>query len=84
MGGAQGKAREIECSVLGNDEPMASVPGEIVPINEFYDYDAKYLDEGSELMIPAKLTKAKQKKVQDWRCRRSTRWTAPGWRAWIF
>ena len=41
------KAREIECSVLGNDEPIASVPGEIVPIKEFYDYDAKYLDEGS-------------------------------------
>jgi D-alanine-D-alanine ligase len=64
VGGARGKAREIECSVLGNDEPIASVPGEIVPIKEFYDYDAKYLDEGSELIIPAKLPKAKQKEVQ--------------------
>lgn len=48
-------AREIEVSVLGNDEPMASVPGEIVPCNEFYDYSAKYLDGDSELLIPAPL-----------------------------
>ncbi len=48
--------REIECSVLGNDLPEASVPGEIVPQREFYDYEAKYLDEGSRLMIPAPLT----------------------------
>ncbi|MGD9048833.1 MAG: D-alanine--D-alanine ligase family protein [Anaerolineae bacterium] len=48
-------AREIEVSVLGNDEPMASVPGEIVPCNEFYDYSAKYLDGESELLIPAPL-----------------------------
>jgi D-alanine-D-alanine ligase len=46
-------AREIEVSVLGNDEPVASVPGEIVPSNEFYDYAAKYLDGKSELLIPA-------------------------------
>jgi D-alanine-D-alanine ligase len=46
-------AREIEVSVLGNDEPMASVPGEIVPSNEFYDYAAKYLDGESDLLIPA-------------------------------
>ncbi len=64
VGGGKGKAREIECSVLGNDEPIASVPGEIVPIKEFYDYDAKYLEEGSELIIPAKLPKTKQKEVQ--------------------
>jgi D-alanine-D-alanine ligase len=51
--------------VLGNDEPVASVPGEIVPSKEFYDYDAKYLDEGSELIIPARLTKAQTKKVQE-------------------
>lgn len=47
--------REIECSVLGNDDPLASVPGEIVPGNEFYDYGAKYLDGTSELRIPAPL-----------------------------
>jgi D-alanine-D-alanine ligase len=64
VGGAKGKAREIECSVLGNDAPIASVPGEIIPIKEFYDYSAKYLVEGSEAIIPAKLPKAKQKEVQ--------------------
>ena len=64
VGGAKAKAREIECSVLGNDKPIASVPGEIVPVKEFYDYDAKYLVEGSESIIPAKIGKAKQKEVQ--------------------
>ena len=48
-------AREIECSVLGNDQPDASVPGEIIPSREFYDYDAKYRDEGSVALIPAPL-----------------------------
>ncbi len=65
VGGKKNKAREIECSVLGNDDPIASIPGEIVPVKEFYDYDAKYLDEGSELIIPAKLTKAETKKIQE-------------------
>src|SRR6202790_2077860 len=64
-GGKKNKAREIECSGLGNDEPSASLPGEIVPGKEFYDYTAKYLDEGSQLIIPAKLTKAETKKVQE-------------------
>lgn len=64
VGGAKAKAREIECSVLGNDKPIASVAGEIVPIKEFYDYSAKYLVEGSESIIPAKIGKAKQKEVQ--------------------
>src|SRR5277367_4665822 len=64
VGGRKNKAREIECSVLGNDNPAASVPGEIVPGKEFYDYTAKYLDEGSQLIIPAKLSKAETKKVQ--------------------
>jgi D-alanine-D-alanine ligase len=49
-------AREIEVSVLGNDEPIASVPGEIVPCNEFYDYAAKYIDGESELLIPAPIS----------------------------
>ncbi|MBI2679026.1 MAG: D-alanine--D-alanine ligase [Candidatus Koribacter versatilis] len=62
--GGKNKAREIECSVLGNDEPEASVAGEIVPGAEFYDYAAKYLDEGSQLVIPAKLPAAKMKEVQ--------------------
>ena len=65
VGGKKKKAREIECSVLGNDDPEASIPGEIVPMKEFYDYAAKYLDEGSELVIPAKLSKALTKQVQE-------------------
>jgi len=64
VGGKKNKAREIECAVLGNDDPKASVAGEIVPCKEFYDYDAKYLAEGSELVIPAKITKAEMKTVQ--------------------
>ena len=61
-----GKARELEVAVLGNDEPIASVVGEIVPGKEFYDYEAKYLSEGSQAIIPAKLTKtAKQASAGD-------------------
>lgn len=48
-------AREIECSVLGNDAPIASLPGEIIPKREFYDYEAKYLDDQTELIVPAEL-----------------------------
>jgi len=58
-------AREIECAVLGNDHPQASVPGEVVPVNEFYDYEAKYIKEGSELLIPAPLTVRQTKQVQE-------------------
>jgi D-alanine-D-alanine ligase len=58
-------AREIECSVLGNDHPQASLPGEVIPINEFYDYEAKYLKEGSELRIPAPLTPQQTRRVQE-------------------
>jgi D-alanine-D-alanine ligase len=47
--------REIECAVLGNDEPQASIPGEVVPSNDFYDYAAKYIDGKSDLRIPAPL-----------------------------
>ena len=49
------EAREIECAVLGNDTPEASLPGEIVPSREFYDYEAKYIDSGSRTVIPAEL-----------------------------
>jgi D-alanine-D-alanine ligase len=58
-------AREIECSVLGNDEPEASVPGEIVPANEFYDYRSKYIDPGSRLVIPAPLTGEQAGRIRD-------------------
>src|SRR5713226_797346 len=64
VGGKKNKAREIECAVLGNDDPKASIAGEVVPCKEFYDYDAKYLAEGSELVIPAKIAKAQMKTVQ--------------------
>jgi len=57
-------AREIEVAVLGNHEPEASIPGEIVPHREFYDYAAKYLEEGTQLLIPADLKPAQAKKVQ--------------------
>src|SRR5262245_21476933 len=59
------EVREIECSVLGNDEPMASLPGEIVPSHEFYDYEAKYLDESSRLVIPAPLEESQTKAVRE-------------------
>ncbi len=58
-------AREIECAVLGNDEPEASVPGEVVPSREFYDYEAKYTDGGaSRLLIPAPLTATQSEEVR--------------------
>jgi D-alanine-D-alanine ligase len=65
VGSKKAKAREIEVSVLGNDSPQASIAGEIVPAAEFYDYNAKYVDEGSKLLIPAKLPKSKMKQLQE-------------------
>jgi D-alanine-D-alanine ligase len=60
------KGREIECSVLGNEKPIASLPGEVIPSHEFYSYEAKYLDEkGARLKIPANLTEEMIKKVQN-------------------
>ena len=61
-------AREIEVSVLGNEEPIASVPGEVVPSREFYSYAAKYIDDGddaSELLIPAPLSSEQTERVRD-------------------
>jgi D-alanine-D-alanine ligase len=57
-------AREIECAVLGNDEPDASVAGEVIPSREFYDYEAKYIDAGSKTVIPADLPKKIADKVR--------------------
>jgi D-alanine-D-alanine ligase len=62
-------AREIEVSVLGNDNPIASVPGKIIPSNEFYDYDAKYVDGKSRSEIPAKLPKKVARKIQEYAIR---------------
>jgi D-alanine-D-alanine ligase len=57
-------AREIEVSVLGNDDPIASVPGEIIPSKEFYSYAAKYLDDDSELLIPAPISPEHTEMIQ--------------------
>jgi D-alanine-D-alanine ligase len=61
-------AREIEVSVLGNDDPIASVPGEVIPSREFYSYESKYLDEGeqaSELLIPAPISAEMTERVRE-------------------
>jgi D-alanine-D-alanine ligase len=65
VGGKTGKARELEVAVLGNDDPRASVVGEIVPGREFYDYEAKYLSEGSIPVIPARLSRAETKQIRE-------------------
>jgi D-alanine-D-alanine ligase len=63
VGGKKSRARELEVAVLGNDNPQASVVGEIIPGKEFYDYEAKYLSEGSVPVVPAKLTRAQSKQI---------------------
>jgi D-alanine-D-alanine ligase len=65
VGGKKAKARELEVGVLGNDDPEASVVGEIIPGKEFYDYEAKYLSEGSVPIIPAKLSRAETKEIRE-------------------
>ena len=58
------EAREIECAVLGNDEPEASLPGEVLPSREFYDYESKYIDTASRTVVPADLDAATVARVQ--------------------
>ena len=65
VGGKKSRARELEVAVLGNDTPRASVVGEIIPGKEFYDYEAKYLSEGSVPVIPAKITRAESKQIRE-------------------
>jgi D-alanine-D-alanine ligase len=65
VGGKTAKARELEVAVLGNDDPKASVVGEIIPGKEFYDYEAKYLSEGSVPIIPARLSKPETAKIRE-------------------
>jgi D-alanine-D-alanine ligase len=65
VGGKKAKALEFEVAVLGNDNPQASVVGEIIPCKEFYDYEAKYLSEGSAAIIPARLNKAVTKRIRE-------------------
>jgi D-alanine-D-alanine ligase len=62
-------AREIEVSVLGNEDARASLPGEIIPHREFYDYAAKYTEEGTKLMVPAPLDRRQTAKVQEYAVR---------------
>jgi D-alanine-D-alanine ligase len=60
------EGRELECSVLGNQDPVASVPGEIVPTHEFYDYEAKYIDQnGAELKVPAPISREDAERVRE-------------------
>jgi D-alanine-D-alanine ligase len=63
--GEAARAREFEVAVLGNDDPTASVVGEIIPGKEFYDYEAKYLSEGSVPVIPAKISRGESKKIRE-------------------
>jgi D-alanine-D-alanine ligase len=65
VGGKRSRARELEVAVLGNDDPKASVVGEIIPGKEFYDYEAKYLSEGSVPIIPAKITRAESNQIRE-------------------
>ena len=64
-GGQAARAREFEVAVLGNDSPKASVVGEIIPSKEFYDYEAKYLSEGSVPVIPAKISRDQSRKIRE-------------------
>jgi D-alanine-D-alanine ligase len=65
VGGKKARAREFEVAVLGNDDPRASVVGEIIPGKEFYDYEAKYLSEGSVPVIPAPISKSETKRIRE-------------------
>jgi D-alanine-D-alanine ligase len=65
VGKPAARAREFEVAVLGNDDPKASVVGEIIPGKEFYDYEAKYLSEGSVPAIPAKITREQAKQIRE-------------------
>ncbi len=60
--------KEVECAVMGNDEPIAGQVGELVPANEFYDFEAKYISDASELFIPARLSDEMLEKVKEAAC----------------
>jgi len=63
------RGREIEVAILGNENPKAALPGEIIPHREYYDYEAKYLEQGTNLQIPAKLTQAQVRRFQEFSVR---------------
>ena len=75
--------RELEVSVLGNDDPIASVVGEVRPRRDFYDYVAKYVSDDSELIIPADLTEAQSDEVRRWLSKPTRQLIALDWAGWI-
>jgi D-alanine-D-alanine ligase-like ATP-grasp enzyme len=77
-------AREIECAVLGNADPKASVPGEIIPAREFYDYEAKYIDAGSAMRFRRSSMRRWRPRSAGRRSSRSRPSTGRAWRAWTF
>ena len=83
VGGKRNKAREIECAVLGNDEPIASICGEIIPAKEFYDYNAKYIDAAREPIFPPVSTTPRSARYRRWPSRLSRASSAPAWPASI-
>jgi D-alanine-D-alanine ligase len=66
---AEIKGREIECAVLGDIQVEASRPGEVIPCNEFYDYQAKYIDDRSELVVPVEFEAGLESRIQELSCR---------------
>ena len=75
--------REIEVSVLGNDSPVASVPGEVLPSRDFYSYESKYIDGTSELLIPAPISAELTAAGPElWPSRPTRRSIAPAWPGW--
>jgi D-alanine-D-alanine ligase len=61
---AAAQGREVECSVIGNEDPIASEPGEVIAHADWYDYEAKYSEGGMELVVPAPITAAQRERVQ--------------------
>ena len=76
--------REFECAVLGNDDPVASAPCEILPSREFYDYDDKYLLDRAQTVIPANLSPQETANMQRLAIECYRPWSAKAWRGWIF
>ena len=78
------EGREFECAVLGNDDPVASLPCEILPSKEFYDYEDKYLLDRAQFRLPADLERANGRpSCGGWRWNAIARWDAKAWRASI-
>ncbi len=74
--------REIECAVLGNDDPKASVCGEIIPGRDFYDYEAKYLEPSSKTLVPAELPEEVSETIREYAVTAFRAVGRQGWRGW--